>query len=240
MKALELDETVAYAHSMLGRISYQYDWDFARAGREYARTRELEPRLTHAWFGSYLLTLNRVSEAEVEQQKFEDFLPYAAGSGQVQHFYFTRQYDRAVDLLNRKLEGIPTFAPFHEWLGLVYEQQGRSREAIEEFQKAISLSHGVDGVGSLGHVYAASGRVREAENSIRMLDDLAKTIYVSPYQRAVIYAGLGKKDQALVFLEKAYGERSLSPTSLRFDPRLNELRDDPRFQEFMRRTGIPL
>ncbi len=240
MKALELDETVAYAHSMLGRISYQYDWDFARAGREYARTRELEPRLTHAWFGSYLLALNRLSEAEAEQQKFEDFLPYAAGSGQVQHFYFTRQYDRAVDLLNRKLEGIPTHAPFHEWLGLVYEQQGRSHEAIEEFQKAISLSHGIDGVGSLGHVYAVLGRVREAENTIRMLDDLAKTIYVSPYQRAVVYAGLGKKDQALVFLEKAYGERSLTPTSLRFDPRLNELRDDPRFQDFVRRTGIPL
>src|SRR5882724_2277293 len=93
-------------------------------------------------------------------------------------------------------------------------------------------------VGSLGHVYAVSGRVREAENSIRMLDDLAKTIYVSPYQRAVIYAGLGKKDRALVFLEKAFGERSLTPNSLRFDPRLNELRDDPRFQDFMRRTGI--
>lgn len=240
MKALELDETVAYAHSMLGRIAYQYDWDFARAGREFARTRELDPKLTHAWFGSYLLVLRRVNEAEAEQQRFEDFLPYIIGTRQIQHFYFTRQYDRAIDVLNRKLEAKPTFAPLHEWLGLVYEQQGRTSEAIEEFQKAITLSQGIDGVGALGHIYAVSGRVRDAENSLRMLDDLTKKIYVSPYEMAVIYAGLGKQDRALKLIEKAYRERSLLALSVQFDPRLNKLREDLRFQDFMRRTGIPL
>jgi len=240
MKALELDETVAYAHSMLGRISYQYDWDFPRAGREYARARELDPKITHAWFGSYLLLLNRVGEAEIEQQKFEDFLPYTTGTRQIQHFYFTKQYDRAVDLINRKLEVNPTFAALHEWLALIYEQQGRIAEAIEECQKAISLSQGIDGTGALGHIYAVSGRVRDAENTLRVLDELTKKSYVSPYQKAVIYAGLGKKDEALKLLEKAFSERSLVATSLRFDPRLNGLRDDPRFYDFMRRTGVPL
>jgi DNA-binding winged helix-turn-helix (wHTH) protein/TolB-like protein len=240
MKALELDETVAYAHSMLGRIAYQYDWDFARAGREFARTRELDPKLTHAWFGSYLLVLKRVDEAEAEQQRFEDFLPYIVGTRQIQHFYFTRQYDRAIDALSRKLEAKPTFAPLHEWLGLVYEQQGRTAEAIEECQKAITLSQGIDGVGALGHIYAVSGRVRDAENSLRMLDELTKKIYVSPYEMAVIYAGLGKQDRALNLIEKAYRERSLLALSIQFDPRLNKLREDPRFQDFMRRTGIPL
>ncbi len=240
MKALELDETVAYAHSMLGRIAYQYDWDFARAGREFARTRELDPKLTHAWFGSYLLVLKRVNEAEVEQQRFEDFLPYIIGTRQIEHFYFTRQYDRAIDVLSRKLEAKPTFAPLHEWLGLVYEQQGRTAEAIEEYQKAITLSQGIDGVGALGHIYAVSGRGRDAENSLRMLDDLRKKIYVSPYEMAVIYVGLGKQDRALKLIEKAYRERSLSALSVQFDPRLNKLREDPRFQDFMRRTGIPL
>ncbi len=240
MKALELDDTVSYAHSMLGRISYQYDWDFPRAGREYARARELDPKIRHAWFGSYLLLLNRVSEAEVEQQRFQDFLPYTISTRQVQHFYFTKQYDRAVDVINRKLEANPTFAAYHEWLGLVYEQQGRIAEAIEACQKAINLSQGIDGMGALGHIYAASGRVRDAENTLRTLDDLTKKSYVSPYQKAVIYAGLGKKDEALKLLEKAFSERSLLAISLRFDPRLDVLRDDPRFQEFMRRTGMPL
>ena len=240
MKALELDETVAYAHSMLGRIAYQYDWDFARAGREFARARELDPKLTHAWFGSYLLVLKRVNEAEAEQQRFEDFLPYMVGTRQIQHFYFTRQYDRAIDVLSRKLETKPTFAPLHEWLGLVYEQQGRTSEAIEECQKAITLSQGIDGVGALGHIYAVSGRVRDAQNSLRMLDELTKKIYVSPYEMAVIYVGLGEQDRALELIEKAYRERSLLALSVQFDPRLNKLREDPRFQDFMRRTGIPL
>lgn len=75
---------------------------------------------------------------------------------------------------------------------------------------------------------------------LRKLDGLSKHRYVLPFQRAVIYAELGKKDEALTLLDKAYGERSLSPVSLRFDPRLNELRGDPRFQEFLRRTGMPL
>ncbi|MFN2510672.1 MAG: winged helix-turn-helix domain-containing protein [Pyrinomonadaceae bacterium] len=240
MKALELDETVAYAHSMLGRIAYQYDWDFPRAGREYALARELNPKLVHAWYGSYLLTFNRVAESEAEHQEFEAFMPFGAGSGLLQHFYFTGQYARAVDYINRKLEANPNSPVLHNWLGLVYEQQGRTREATEEFQKAISLSQGIDGLGALGHVYAVSGKLDEAENTLRKLNELSKHRYVSPYQRAVIYAGLGKKDEALKLLEQAYGERSLLPVSLRLDPRLNELRGDPRFQEFIRRTGMPL
>ena len=239
MKALELDESVAYAHSMLGRIAYQYDWDFPRAQREFARARELQPNLVHVWYASFLLTHNRVAEAEAEFKKFDAFLPFAGGSGLSQHYYFTGQYDRALDLINRKLETNPDSPALREWLGMIYERQGRTNEAIEQFQKAVSLSQGIDGLGALGHVYAASGRVGEAENTLRKLDELSKHRYVSPYQQAVIYAGLSKREDALKYLEKAYGERSLSPTSLRFDPRLNELRGDPRFQEFVRRTGLP-
>ncbi|HMG75392.1 MAG TPA: winged helix-turn-helix domain-containing protein [Pyrinomonadaceae bacterium] len=239
MKALELDETVAYAHSMLGRIAFLYDWDFPRAEREYARARELNPNLVHAWYGSYLLTMNRVAEAEAEQQKFEAFLPFATGSGLSQHFYLTGQYDRVVDLMNRKLEASPNFAPSHEWLGLAYEQQRRGPQAIEEFQKAIALSNGVEGLGSLGHVYAISGKKDEAQKILQKIDELGKRLYLSPYQKAVVYAGLGQNDQALSELEKAYNQRSLSPASLRFDPRLNGLRSEPRFRDFTRRVGLP-
>lgn len=238
MRALELDETVAYAHSMLGRIAFRYDWDFPRAEREYARARELNPKLVHAWYGTYLLVMNRVAEAETESQKFEDFLPFIGGSGIAQHFYYTGQYDRALDAINRKLETRPDAPGLHEWLGLVYEQKGRTGEAIEEFEKAINLSQGIDGLGALGHAYAVSGKLGEAENTLRRFDELSKHRYVSPFQKALIYAGLGKKEEALKFLEKAYSERSLAPVSLRWDPRLNGLRGDPRFQDFMRRTGL--
>ena len=238
MKALELDETVAYAHSMLGRIAYRYDWDFPRAEREYARARELNPKLVHNWYAFYLLTMNRVAEAEAEQQKFDAFLPFAAGSGLAQHFYYTGQYDRAIDHINRKLEANPNFVPLHEWLGLAYEQQGRGPQAIEEFQKAITLSNGVEGLGDLGHGYAISGKRDEAQKTLQKIDEVGKRLYVSPYQKAVVYAGLGQIEQALSELEKAYNQRSLSPVFLRFDPRLNDLRADRRFQDFMRRVGV--
>jgi tetratricopeptide (TPR) repeat protein len=239
MKALELDETVAYAHSMLGRIAYQYDWDFPRAEREYARARELNPKLVHNWYAFYLLTMNRVAEAEAEQQKFDAFLPFVGGSGIAQHFYYTGQYDRSLDLINRKLETRPDAPALHVSRGLVYEQQGRTGEAIEEFQKAISLSEGIVGLGSLGHVYAISGKFEEAKNTLRKLDELLKHKYVSPFQKALIYAGLGRNDQAISELEKAYNERSLLPVVLRWDPRLNGLRSEPRFRDFMRRVGLP-
>lgn len=240
MKALELDETVAYAHSMLGRIAYQYDWDFSRAEREFVRARELEPKLTHAWFGSLLLILNRANEAEAEQLKFEQFLPFSQSTTLAQHYYFTGQYDRAIDNLNGKLAANVNTASLHEWLGLAYEQQRRSQQAIDEFQQAISLSNGVDGLGSLGHLYAKSGKKEEAQKILQKIDEVGKHVYVSPYQKAVIYAALGKTNEALAEIENAYNQRSLVPTSLRFDPRLNELRRDPRFQDSLRRKGMTL
>jgi tetratricopeptide (TPR) repeat protein len=136
------------------------------------------------------------------------------------------------------METRPDAPLLHEWLGMVYEQQGRTGEAIEEFKKAIDLSHGIDGLGALGHVYAVTGKLSDAENALRKIDELSKHKYVSPFQKAVIYAGLGQTDRALSELEKAYNERSLSPVSLRWDPRLNGLRSEPRFRDFMRRVGL--
>ena len=82
------------------------------------------------------------------------------------------------------------------------------------------------------------GRKTEARNAIGKLDELSRRAYVSPYEKAVIYAGLGEKDETLKYLQKAFDERSLAGPMLRFDPRLNDLRADPRFQDFMRRVGV--
>jgi DNA-binding winged helix-turn-helix (wHTH) protein/tetratricopeptide (TPR) repeat protein len=237
MKALELDDTVAYAHSMLGMIAYQFDWDFPRANREYMRARELEPTLVHQWYASYLLALNRTAEAGTEYQKFSDFLPFLPGIGLAQYSYFLGQYDRAADLLHKKLEANPGYPPAHELLGLLYEQQGRTAEAIAEFQKCIDLSES-NGLGSLGHLYAALGRKGEARKVLQKLNERSRQRYISPYARALIYVGLEEKDEALKYLEKAYEERSLSALNLRFDPRLNSLRTERRFKDFVRRLGL--
>src|SRR5947209_5207097 len=158
------------------------------------------------------------------------------GSGLGSYFYFTRQYDRAVELLQKTVEMEPGFAEAHWTLGLAYEQKGLSRQAADEFKKVqdLSVNGGGDGA-TLGHLYAVTGKTTEARKSIAGLRELSKRRYVSPYEVAVIYAGLGEKEQSLAWLEKAYDERSVRPVWLKFDPRLDGLRADSRFTDLMRR-----
>ncbi len=238
MKALELDDTVAYAHSMLGRIAFFYDWDFPRAGREYQRARELHPALVHQWYASYLLALNRTREAEEENRKFSEFLPFAPGLYFPQYYFWVRRYDRAAEMLQQRLEIDPGYIPAHALLGAVYEQQGRSTEAIAELQKAYHLSGGDAAVSSLGHLYAVTGKKAEALAMLQKLEQVSQHEYVSPYSKALIYAGLGRKNEAIDQLHKAYEERSLWPPSLCCDPRLDNLREEPRFKDFVRSAGL--
>lgn len=239
-KAIEIDNTVAYAHSMLAYIAFHYDWDFPRAEREYKVAREMEPALVHQWYGFYLLALNRIPEADIEFKKFNDYYPFLPQGTTFygQYFYLRRQNGPAVDLLNRSLSMQPDYPPTHESLGMVYEQEGRTSEAITEIQKAIDLSGGTYGLGALGHVYAGMGRRSEAQKILQSLDARRSSTYISPYQLAIVYAGLNEKDRAIDELEKAYTDRSLSAAFLRFDPRLNGLRAEPRFQDFARRLGL--
>jgi DNA-binding winged helix-turn-helix (wHTH) protein/tetratricopeptide (TPR) repeat protein len=240
MKALELDDTVAYAHSMLGRIAFTYDWDFDRAGHEYQRTRELEPSLVHVWFGTYLLVENKPAEGEQETQKFSDFLPFAPSVYFAQYYFWVRRYDRAAEMLQKQLERRPGSASAHVLLGSVYEQQGRNTEALAEFQKARQLSpQEPSAPGALGHLYATTGRTADALAMFQELNHASRHGYVSPFSRALIDAGLGRKNEAIDELEKAFEERSLLPPALKCDPRLDNLRGDPRFQDFIRRTTLP-
>jgi TolB-like protein len=239
-KAIELDNTVAYAHSLLGYIAFQYDWDFPRAEREYEIARGFDPALVHQWYGFYLLVLNHVPEADIEFKKFNDFLPLlvSASAFYGQYFYFRRQNGLAVDQLNKTLAMRPDYPPAHEFLGMVYEQEGRTNEAITEIQKAIDLSGGEYGLGSLGRVYASVGRHNDARKMLQSIAEQSSRTYVSPYQLAIVHAGLDEKDKAIDELEKAFAERSLSAPVLGFDPRLNSLRTKPRFQDFARRVGL--
>jgi TolB-like protein/DNA-binding winged helix-turn-helix (wHTH) protein/Flp pilus assembly protein TadD len=240
MKALQLDDTVAYAHSMLGLIAYKYDWDFDKANREYKRAQELDPTLVHQWYGSYLQILNQIPEAEIEFKRFADFQPFLLSGNTTygQYFFLTRQYDRAIEQIRQTLEMDANYPPARETLGLIYQQQGRTDDALAEFQSAINLSHGQNGIGSLGYIYAEQGRAGDAHKVLRRLAEQSRRSYVSPYETALVLAGLGHNDQALECLKKAYAERSLSAPFLRFDPRLAKVREDPGFKEFVRGIGL--
>jgi tetratricopeptide (TPR) repeat protein len=239
MTALELDDSVAYAHSMLGRIAFFYDWDFTRAGREYQRARELQPGFVHQWYASYLLVFNKPEGAEEENRKFSELLPYAPGVGFPQYYFWVRRYDRAAAMLQKMLEHDPGSIQAHLLLGLVFEQQGRSADAFTEFQKADAEPGGESATGALGHLYATTGRRAEALRMMLKLEQASQHQFVSPYSKALIYAGLGQKEEAIEELRRAYAERSLSPPALRCDPRLDSLRGEARFQDFIRTTGLP-
>lgn len=237
-KARNLDDGVSYTHSMLGLIAFQYDWDFATADREYKRARELQPSWIHQWYARYLLATNRPAEAEAEYKRFTRSAPFsvAGRSNYAQFLFLTGQYDQALEQLQETLRLRPDYPPALELLGLIYEQRGYALRAAQEFRKASDLSHGVNGLAALGHLYATIGRLRHTQ---RVLDDLrARKEYVSPFDFAVIHAGLGYDRRALAELEQAYKERSLSAQSLRFDPRLNDLRRDPDYHEFAKRLGV--
>lgn len=240
MKAIEIDERVAYAHSILGFIAFRYDWDFPKAEREYKRARELDPAYMHTWIYFYLMTMNRFPEAEAEFKRFQEAHPLSVNDISL-YYFFLHQYDRAEQELRNSLDVNSNHPPTRNNLGLVYEQKGMYKEAISEFQKAVELSGGMTGVGELGHVYAISGRKDEAR---RLLAEIAKrskrVFFWANYEIAVIYAGLGEKDEAITYLERAYDEHSVGAAWLRFDPRLDTLRAEPRFQNFVRRIGLPL
>ncbi|HTS46408.1 MAG TPA: winged helix-turn-helix domain-containing protein [Bryobacteraceae bacterium] len=237
-KARSLDDDVPYTHSMLGLIAYQYDWDFGTAEREYKRARELQPSWIHQWYARYLLAMNRPSEAEQEYKRFTRAAPFsvAGRSNFAQFLFLTGQYPKALEQLHQTLLLRPDYPPALELLGLIYEQQGLTEKAEQEFQKASDLSHGLNGLAALGHLYATSGRLRHTQ---QVLDEMrAQQYYVSPFDFAVIHAGLGYHRRALAELQRAYKERSLSAQSLRFDPRLNDLRGDPDYHELAKRLGV--
>ncbi len=162
----------------------------------------------------------------------------AADANFAQFLYLTGQYDRALEQVRKTLQLDSNYPQGHELLGLVYEQEGRADLAIQELQRAVDLSNGYIGTGSLGHLYARLNRLADAQEAIQKLVQQAKQRYVAPFEIALIHAGLGETNQTLDDLEKGYRERSLSAQSLRFDPRLNEVRASPRFRDFTRRIGL--
>lgn len=239
-KANELDDKIAYAHSMVGLIAFQYDWDFATAEREYKRARQLQHSFTHQWYARMLLATNRASEAEGEYKQFVSMSPFSVSGGThyAEFLYLTGQYSKALDEIHRDLTLNPNFPPAIELLGLVYEQQGETDKAEQEFKSASDLSNGMYGLAALGHLYATNRSLRRTQ---QVFDDMRahrKDYYVSPYEFAVIHAALGYSRRALVELEQAYNEHSLSAQSLRCDPRLNNLRREPGFQNFAKKLRI--
>ena len=246
MKALQLDDTLVEAHSTLARVLFAYDWDWSGAEKEFKRAIELNPRYSpaHQWYGGYLSATGRFREADAEKKRAQELEPlslvinFEVGLA----FYLSRNYDQAIDQFQKTLELDANFPPPHTYLPAAYEQKGMFEEAIAGFQRAITVTKGADKIlamASLGHVYAVSVRKTEARKILAELQRLSEHSYVPAHDMALVYAGLGEKDNAFAWLDKAYEEHSFNLSHLKVEPRFDPLRSDPRFADLLRRIGLP-
>ncbi len=244
-KALELDETLAEAHAVLADTKLRYGWDFSGAEREHKRALELNPAYAtaHQWYSHYLLPMGRMPESLAESKRALELDPLSLiiNAHLGWHYLYTREYDKAVDQLGKTIELDPNFPLAHFFLGQAYEEKAMYQEAVAEFQKAISLSGGSPvNVAGLGHAYAVSGAKGQAQKALDQLKEQARRRFVASYEFAVLYAGLGEKQQALNWLEKAYQERDSSwLVDVKIDPRFDGLHREPRFQELVQKIGLP-
>ena len=241
LKALQIDYTLAEAHTSLSGIMTDYDWDWAGARTELQRAIALNPNYAtaHQWYGALLGQIGSGEEAIAEYKRALELDPLSliinlnVGVG----FIYVRQYDPAIAQLRKTLELDPNFALAHIFLGFAYVQKSMYNEATSEYEKALTISPGNTMVlAYLGHSYARSGRRAEAAKLLDQLNDFSKRNYVPAPRRAYIYIGLGEKEKAFESLEKAYEERSIGIFII--NPILDPLRSDPRFTDLLRRMNL--
>jgi TolB-like protein/DNA-binding winged helix-turn-helix (wHTH) protein/tetratricopeptide (TPR) repeat protein len=242
-KAKQLDDSIGEMHDTLGVISWRYDWNLDAAEREFNRAIALAPSYTcaHEDRAEFLALLGRRAEAVAELARINQIdLGPSAAMTEAGVYYQLRDYPALVEAAQRGIASNPNEWLEHYNLGIGYAGTGNLTKAITEFQKSVELSNGdSDANASLAHAYAVTGRRTEAEQILRDLQNRPKDKEASPYILATIYAGLGEKDKAMEFLERAYNEKSLEISwHLKADPRIDNLRADPRFQSLSRRMGF--
>ena len=236
MRALKMDDSLAAAHATLGFIYFYYEWNGAASSEEFRRALADNPdyAMAHSWYGESLAAKGQYREAitEAERAIQDDPLSLIIGSNAGWTLALAGHYAESVETLKKTIELDPSFPRAHFRLGQVYESQGQYAQAIAEFERAAHLSGGDPYYeGSLGHAYGTSGNSLQARGVLQSLQEKFHRQYVPPYAIALIYAGLGDKDQAFVWLQKAVEDRSTSMVFLPTDPELASLRSDPRFAQ---------
>src|SRR5438094_7569361 len=235
-KALELDETLAEAHTTLALAIWYYDFDFKRANREFQRAIELNPNYAtgHQQYGNNTLSaLGRFDDAIVEGKRAVELDPLSLviNADLGMNYYYARRYDEAIEQLRKTLEMDPGYYYAHVNLGEVFSAKRAFDEAISEYQKARALNDDPFVLGLLGHAYASSGNKSEALTILELLKEVSRQRYVSMYSFAIVYLALGDKQDALRWLEQCYQDRAGADIGwIRVDALVDPLRGDPRFE----------
>ena len=238
-RAIELDDSLPEGHAELANSAMTLDWDWAAAATEFHRALELNPNsaIIHQKYAFYLVRTGQQREALAEVERGVDLDPVSGRSFHYEGFidYFSRQYDQALSLVRtvRELDINPPDWSF--LLGDIYAEKSMYAESISEFLKS---GNGPDSLGHLGNAYARAGQVDMARKTISQLEEHVRKNGVGRYEIALVYAGLGKKQEAFKWLEEAYNAHDVGLVYLKIDPCLDPLRSDPRFDDLLRRVGL--
>jgi tetratricopeptide (TPR) repeat protein len=244
-KAIELDPWLGEAHASLGYTLMYYDWNFTGAEAEFKRAIELNPKnaVAHQWYAYLLTAMERpLSEADREigiARSLDPLsVPIHVDQAYILHYY--GRNDDALKSLSLALEMNPKYAPGYFWLGRIYTSERRYADAEAALQNIGPLRTWTPAMAVRGYLYAKSGRWHEASTVLAEFDELVRQRrYASGYAIAVIYAGLGDRERVFSYLDAAFRERSHWLVWLKRDPRWNEFRSDARFQNLVRRVGLP-
>src|SRR6476659_10210585 len=234
--ALELDDTLAEARTSLAIAIWLYDFDFSQSIREFQRAIELNPNyaIAHQQYGNNtLMALGRFDDAIAEGKRAVELDPLSLviNTDLGSEYYYARRYDEAIAQLRKTLEMDPGYYFAYVTLGEALDEEGAHDAAIVEFQKARALNDDPAVLGMLGRAYGLSGNRMEAEKILDQLKTLSKERYISAYSFALVYLGLGDKNEALRWLEQSYQDRAGSDIGfIRVDPLLDPLRGEPRFE----------
>lgn len=241
-KALEIDETLAEAHTSMAFIKFRWDWDRVETEREFQAAIKFKPSYApaHQWYSSFLVAVERFDEAIAEAKRTQELEPlsFVASSHLGWIYYLSGQTDQAIAQCKKILELEPNSFPARRYLGLAYEQKGMYSEAISEFQTGVKLSGSPLMLALLGHAYAVSGKRAEAEKVLADLEQLQQQRYVSPYTVAAIYAGLGDQQKSFKWLERAVEERDIWLMNLKVDPVFAKLRSNRQFSDLLARIRL--
>jgi len=242
LNALNIDDSLPEAHAALAWIMMSYDWDFGKADREFKRALELNPNYATAyqWHAFQFMFLGKFDEAirNIKRALELDPLSLVINTDLGLIFYLAQEYDKAIEQFQKTSEIDANFWKSHFHLGQVFIQKKMYEEAISELKKALELSYSDWAFTSLGCAYGISGNRGAAEKVLEELNRESKKRYVSIYFRALIWASLGKRDEAFARLEKAYENHEYRLIWLKVEPMLDSFRLDPKFIALLKKVGF--
>jgi eukaryotic-like serine/threonine-protein kinase len=244
-KALSINESLAEAHTSLAFVTYRYHLKWAEAEEHFKKAIALNPNYAtaHQWYGSFLAASGRLNEAVVEAKTAHELEPFSLTiySDYIRNLYYAGRLEDARKEALKLHEMDENFARSHYELGLVLEEEGKLDEAIAEFRLGLkSLPDNVAALTALGHAQALAGKRADAEKVIARLQELSKQQYVSPFQTAVVYAGLDERKLALDWLDKSRQERFNWLPFIKVDPVFKNLRSEARFVELVKSLGLTI